>query len=463
MLQVDSRQWDPPSSMEIPLPRNMSENGKILNTANYRSHDKTPSSLHAKPPQSSLLAASENSIATTSKIKSDNIIEFEEFHNTVNDNITKRHGKRSSNTNAIIEKFNKISNERAININSLVRPTDASLMQYNEARTPIVLEKYKLVLITNPKSGSTVLKQLMRRMMGHEDDFSVHEWGANGLPHKHPANGLNYTAHYSLDEVDEMMTSDEWTRATFVRDPKGRALSSYLMLRPRVGARELKRVVRMAKRGAFTNETALREMLHDRDDVGPMQVANCCLKRNDVDANWKVLCLDHVLAFEGFLDAIDNPRSKFSTAEAVAGSKKLSLGDVVFSPEALRDSPGCWDAHWAPLSHWRLEPKFYATLNFVGHLETARRDVRRLLDDLGSDAWEKFGASGWGEYGNESMFESSSTVNHASEKASARLREYYTSKDIEERVDKIYEDDYENEYLNLSRVPIGEVESFYKW
>ena len=43
----------------------------------------------------------------------------------------------------------------------------------------------------------------------------------------------------------------------------------------------------------------------------------------------------------------------------------------------------------SPVSHWRLDPKFYPQLNFIGHLETAQDDIKRLLDKLHPDAWRK--------------------------------------------------------------------------
>ena len=43
----------------------------------------------------------------------------------------------------------------------------------------------------------------------------------------------------------------------------------------------------------------------------------------------------------------------------------------------------------SPVSHWRLDPKFYPQLNFIGHLETAQDDIKRLLDKLHPNAWRK--------------------------------------------------------------------------
>lgn len=390
---------------------------------------------------------------------------------------TKRRSKPSRR--AAIEKFHKLVDDAAIDVASLVRPTDASLMEFHEARTPIILDNYKLVLFANPKSGSTALKQLARRMSGRESDYRSHSWGKDGLPHKWPANGLNYTAHRPLRDVNEIMTSPEWTRATFVRDPKERAASAHRMLRPRF---ELPSdAIEEARRGALddANVSVAAMLLPDVVDggLGPMQVANCCLRRNDVDANWKVLCLDHVRTFDGFLDAIANPRSKFAAPprgerlpdDKAAGpsSSPGGAGDAFFSPEGLRASPGCFDVHWSPLSHWRMEPKFYDTLDFVGHLETASRDVRRLLDRLDPPgAWERYGASGWGADGTEGAFASTGTVEHAYDGGGGAeggdLFEWYANEGTEARADEIYRDDYENERLDLTRVPIGEARSFYE-
>ncbi|KAL7453633.1 hypothetical protein ACHAWC_005275 [Mediolabrus comicus] len=345
-----------------------------------------------------------------------------------------------------------------------VKPTDNTLLKYNEAISGIVIEKYKLVLFTNPKIGSTILKQLCRRMMGYEEDYHIHKWGKNGLPHRHPANGLNYTAHYPIEMVNKMMTSDEWTRATFVRDPKERVLSAYLMLRPQIDNID-KDTLEKARRGLFSSKK--NDSLKAISKLGSPQIVNCCRKRRGVDVNWQILCLNHVLTFSGFLDAIDNaPRSKFNDVNNNTTPQQnqprgipLRMGDN-FTARALRDSPGCTDIHWSPLTHWRLDPKYYTTLNFVGHLETAYRDTKLLLDRLHPDAWKKYGATGWGTFRNESIFSSSSTVNHA-QHANQHLLEYFTGNRVERRVERYYSDDYDNVYLDLDRVSIRQSASLY--
>lgn len=91
---------------------------------------------------------------------------------------------------------------------------------------PVVIEEFKLVFFTSAKVGCTVWKQLFRRMMG------IQEWKAEQtvdlLPWNAELNGLKYLYDYDRETASEMMTSPEWTRAIFVRDPKERFLSAYL-------------------------------------------------------------------------------------------------------------------------------------------------------------------------------------------------------------------------------------------
>ena len=89
---------------------------------------------------------------------------------------------------------------------------------------PIVIPEYKLLFFTIPKTGTTIFKQLFRRMMGSENWPLKDE----NLVHSPDENGLKYLYHYPPTEANEMLTSPNWTRAIFVRDPKNRVLSAYL-------------------------------------------------------------------------------------------------------------------------------------------------------------------------------------------------------------------------------------------
>jgi hypothetical protein len=97
----------------------------------------------------------------------------------------------------------------------------------------------------------------------------------------------------------------------------------------------------------------------------------------------------------------------------------------------------CDDVHWKPQAS-RLDEKFYPTIDFVGHLETAHDDAKRLLQRIG--AWEEFGKSGWGQYGNESFLERNSDVRHNTN-APDRRAEYYAP-ELEAIVEEMYAADY---------------------
>ena len=56
--------------------------------------------------------------------------------------------------------------------------------------------------------------------------------------------------------------------------------------------------------------------------------------------------------------------------------------------------------------------KVFPLLDFVGHLESAEEDPRELLKRVG--AWEEFGKTGLGVNHNESIFQSTNAVRHAS-------------------------------------------------
>ena len=74
------------------------------------------------------------------------------------------------------------------------------------------------MFFTQRKIASKQRKRLFRRMMGHDDYLTAD-------PTDIHTSGLRYLFDYSIEEALLMMTSDEWTRAIWVRDPKERAFS----------------------------------------------------------------------------------------------------------------------------------------------------------------------------------------------------------------------------------------------
>ena len=114
----------------------------------------------------------------------------------------------------------------------------------------------------------------------------------------------------------------------------------------------------------------------------------------------------------------------------------------------------CHDSHWGPQSK-RMDAKYYSLLNFVGHLETAASDAKRLLQKIG--AWEKYGKSGWGKYRNESIFASTSAVKHktgsGTNASRQRLPRYYTP-ELETDIEQRFAQDYRVPQFDLQRTKI---------
>ena len=109
----------------------------------------------------------------------------------------------------------------------------------------------------------------------------------------------------------------------------------------------------------------------------------------------------------------------------------------------------CDDKHWIPVSKW-IDSKFFPTLNFVGHLENAELDARTLLELIG--AWDSFGLSGWGEHGNEAIFEINDELTDATAIASFGswdLMSKLFSPRLESTLELYYEEDYSIHELGL--------------
>lgn len=109
----------------------------------------------------------------------------------------------------------------------------------------------------------------------------------------------------------------------------------------------------------------------------------------------------------------------------------------------------CDDEHWRP-QHDRMESKYWPYVDEVCHVETAAEDARRLLERIG--AWEEYGASGWGEDGQRSMFESKGAAGAGEHATWAQWQvwKWYTP-DTEARVEGFYQGDYENPLFNFTR------------
>ena len=229
----------------------------------------------------------------------------------------------------------------------------------------IVVEKYKLVFFPTPKVACTTFKQLFRLIEGYDD------WNYQGtpesppgkkhLPHDPNHNGLKYLWDYSTEEATRIMTSPEYTRAIYLRDPKLRFLSAFL-------------------------DKVFQQ-------YGQYILGKCCPTTND--------CLVYTVG--EFLDLIET----------------------------------CPDGHWGP-QLYRIDLKFWPYINFVGHVETAYNDTKRLLQRIG--AWEEYGKTGWGKHGNASIFASHANQNHVTY-SQYQVWTWFTPA-LERRIEEYYKMDY---------------------
>jgi Sulfotransferase family len=210
-------------------------------------------------------------------------------------------------------------------------------------------------------------------MMGYQDwKTQSSEEDSRHMPHNPKHNGLTYLHRYSLQEANDIITSPNYTRAIFVRDPKERFLSAFLDK-------------------AMSN--------------GGVHIQAKCCPTGD--------CLKEAQTFPGFI--------------------KLVL-------------KGCSNPHWDSQSR-RMEPKYWRFIDFVGHMENAAVDARRLLESIG--AWDEYGKSGWGPNGDKAIFEQS-TEDSLSHATHSKSKMWWYTNELEKIVETFYSADYANPVLNLS-------------
>jgi hypothetical protein len=289
------------------------------------------------------------------------------------------------------------------------------IMQPGFDTDPIVVEKFKLVFFTIRKTGCTVWKQLFRRMMGYDDWRTFSDSGnyrTNGLVYLHSYfhdnNNTNNNLTTPQAAATHIMNSPDYTRAMFVRDPKERFLSAYL----------------------------------DKAVRNPEYFDRYCCRRRGPKRTLKPECRRRRGNGNGSTTTTNNtkpPYTEFTNFVA------LTRGDF------------CRDSHWG-LQSDRVEAKYFPLLDFLGHLETAHRDAKVLLQRIG--AWDDYGKSGWGLHGNESIFESTSFVLHKTRRnttttqddddsKSRFLAKYYTP-ELESEIEERYARDYERPEFNLT-------------
>jgi hypothetical protein len=203
---------------------------------------------------------------------------------------------------------------------------------------PIVIEEYKLVFFPIPKVGCSKWKYLFRRMMGHEH--------VSEILHDPSNNGLKYLSSFSKEEAQEMLTSKDWTRAVFVREPKERILSAFL-----------DKVV-LNDQNENENESIFQKRCCSEKTFGDdVEAQNDCLARNTIE-------------------------------------------DFSYFLQRTLDCP---NPHWSP-QLGVIDEKWWHVMTFIGYMDNYAADAEELLTSLrstekGTTAWDDYGKTGWGEDG----------------------------------------------------------------
>ena len=264
------------------------------------------------------------------------------------------------------------------------------ILQHSWGMSPVVIESHKLIFLTTPKISCTIFKQLFRRMMGF-NDWQAHK---DGLPHNPKINGLRYLSDYSLQQATRMLNAPDWTRAVFVRDPKRRMLSAYL---------------HKAKANLGFNN--IRPNLYLKEQ--------CC--------------------------------QPYKLPKTFPGCGPVQPSDgrkpvMSFDDWVQKLVPRCPDHHWTP-QYDQLPDNVWPAFTFIGRFEYLYNDTRQLLQQLtsssGRNAWEEFGATGWGPNASHCIYDPTlgSTVSHGTS-AGDRLRSFYNNSMTESLVEHYYKKDY---------------------
>jgi hypothetical protein len=221
--------------------------------------------------------------------------------------------------------------------------------------SPIVAERFKLIFFTVAGVGDDIWRRLFRRMMGFTN------WKTYNVdPYQQSDDGLRRLYDYTIEEASAMMSSPDYTRAIFVRDPRSRLIATYL-----------NRVV-----GGLSRS----KNVGDGGEQVPYVLMACCGGPSSCNhgINLPIYC------------------QRACRNETIEFSRFLSF--------ALQ---GCDQPWWRPQNR-QMEPRFYPLLNFVGQYENVARDAQNLLERIG--AWEEFGKTGWGRSGKESIFQGTTEI-----------------------------------------------------
>jgi carbohydrate 4-sulfotransferase 9 len=109
------------------------------------------------------------------------------------------------------------------------------------------------------------------------------------------------------------------------------------------------------------------------------------------------------------------------------------------------------DSHWMPQTE-RIDAPFWSSINFLGKFDSLQKDTKTLLENL--DAWDAYGASGWGPYHNESIFSEQTHAKHETG-SSQYFQQFYNDSSVQKLALDFYHQDYSHPLFHFTpHVPI---------
>ena len=173
-----------------------------------------------------------------------------------------------------------------------------------------------------------------------------------------------------------------------------------------------------------------------------------------VNGSWRCYhCIIFVTWFGGDKGRKENLINRWCCPET---NECGSLSAKSFEGFLTNVMPSCINDHWS-LQARRFEPKYFYSINFIGHVENAAEDTRQMLVEMGQrngkgdgDAmWNEYCATGWGRNGSEHIFQRISSIRHGTS-SSDKMKEFYNSPKIERLVAQMLRLDLEHPLFQFS-------------
>mmetsp|Transcript_652 Transcript_652/g.1238 ORF Transcript_652/g.1238 Transcript_652/m.1238 type:complete len:208 (+) Transcript_652:1-624(+) len=199
------------------------------------------------------------------------------------------------------------------------------------------------------------------------------------------------------------MTSPDWVRAIFVRDPVERFVSAYL----------------------------------DRGRDQGFLESKCCIEDNNNNNN------------NPKTPSIRRQQLLSTTAKLACVQQAMSSPQSFLTVLQQRPTTCGHDPHVRPQSQ-RMTYKYWRQVNFVGRYQHLERDARALFELLG--LWNSpLIQSGWGPHGTERIFSQNATVGRSHGKGARQRTKGLLTEDLRAELREYYREDYRHAILNFTQ------------